>query len=490
MPLRAKILHPAIAGRAQMSTSAETIKELPGDEADDVLFNTIYGVRTIELNRPKKLNSLNGSMARKIVPRLQVCLQATSQQAFSYTSKEWEKSQLANVIIIRGAGEKSFCAGGDVAALAKSNTEGPKGQQTSKEYFGLEYKLDHLIATYSKPYVAFMDGITMGGGVGLSVHAPFRIATERTLFAMPESTIGFFPDVGGSFFLPRLDGEVGTYLALTSERLKGVNAFYSGVATHYIHSSSLPDLEARLSELVFKDYATLQERNKVIDSTIEEFVTGLPHDEPIHLAGETREAIDRCFKYSTIEEIIAALKKEGTEWASKTIETLHQRSPTSVRVALRQMRLGSRWNIAETFQREYHIAAKFMEHPDFVEGVSARLLRKPAETPKWQPASIEESDDSVTEKFFTVEGDKRLQLLNEGAGTDYAEYPHAWIGLPSEREVERVVREGDKTRAQVLQHFLRARNGKTGVREKVEEILQRKTRASGAGDKASWIAED
>lgn len=130
---------------------------------------------------------------------------------------------MANVIIMKGAGDRAFCAGGDVAVLARWNQEGPEGRQRSKDYFGLEYKLDHLIATYSKPYVAFMDGITMGGGVGLSVHAPFRIATERTVFAMPETTIGFFPDVGGSFFLPRMDGQLGTYLALTSEQLKGVN---------------------------------------------------------------------------------------------------------------------------------------------------------------------------------------------------------------------------------------------------------------------------
>ena len=133
---------------------------------------------------------------------------------------------MANVIIIKGAGDKAFCAGGDVAALAQFNAQGPAGLKKSMDYFGLEYKLDHVIATYSKPYIAFMDGITMGGGVGLSVHAPFRIATERTVFAMPECTIGFFPDVGGSFFLPRLDGQVGTYLGLTSERLKGVNVLW------------------------------------------------------------------------------------------------------------------------------------------------------------------------------------------------------------------------------------------------------------------------
>ena len=145
-------------------------------------------------------------MARKIIPRLQ----------------EWQKSDLANVIIAKGEG-RAFCAGGDVAFLAQENEKGAEGQQVSKDYFALEYKLDHLIATYQKPYVAFIDGITMGGGVGLSVHAPFRIATENTRFAMPETTIGFFPDVGASFFLPRMDGELGTYLALTSENLLGVN---------------------------------------------------------------------------------------------------------------------------------------------------------------------------------------------------------------------------------------------------------------------------
>lgn len=127
---------------------------------------------------------------------------------------------MANVVVIKGAG-RAFCAGGDVAVLAQDCATGEDGQQRSRDYFALEYQLDHLIATYSKPYVAFIDGITMGGGVGLSVHAPFRIATERTMFAMPETTIGLFPDVGAGFFLPRMDGALGLYLALTSERLKG-----------------------------------------------------------------------------------------------------------------------------------------------------------------------------------------------------------------------------------------------------------------------------
>jgi len=395
--------------------------------------------------------------------------------------KEWEKSQMANVIIMSGAGEKAFCAGGDVAALAQYNTEGPSGQQKSKDYFGLEYQLDHLIATYPKPYIALMDGITMGGGVGLSVHAPFRIATERTMFAMPETTIGFFPDVGGSFFLPRLDGEIGTYLALTSERLKGVNAFYAGVATHYIDSSTLPSLTSRLSELVFKDYTSLPDRHAIIDSTIEEFSTGLPPNEPILLSGPLRAAIDRCFAHNTIPEILAALEAENTPWSRATLKTLHERSPTSVKVALRQMRLGRHWSIAETFQREYHIAARFMQHPDFVEGVSSRLIRKPPTTPVWNPPSLETTDDAVTEQFFRVEGEGRLPLYREGQGADYGEYPHAWIGLPREREVEACVREGGRSRRDVLERFVGGRGGKVGAREKVVEILDRKTVESGSG---------
>ena len=340
-----------------------------------MLFSSHHGLRTITLNRSKKLNSLNGSMARKIVPRLQ----------------EWSKSQLANVVVIKGEG-RAFCAGGDVAALALDNKTGAEGQQASKDYFALEYKLDHLIATYTKPYVALIDGITMGGGVGLSLHAPFRIATENTVFAMPETTIGFFPDVGGSFFLPRMDGELGLYLALTSTQLKGVDVFWAGVATHYLHSSSLPDLEARLAELQFKDHDPLHQRLKIINDTIEEFATGLPadkHPTDSIIGGDHRVAIDYAFQpLNTIEDILNALQglAENTggtapaavvDWAAKTRATILQRSPTSVQVTIRQLREGKKWNIADTFRKEHLIASRFMEHADFIEGVSSLLINKP-----------------------------------------------------------------------------------------------------------------
>ena len=194
------------------------------------MFGNQYGVRTVTLNRPKKLNSLNGSMARKIVPRLQ----------------EWKKSQLANVVVIKGEG-RALCAGGDVAALAQANQSGKEGQQSSKDYFALEYKLDHLIATYPKPYVAFMDGIVLGGGMGVSAHGSHRVATERTRAGMPETAIGFTPDVGGSFHLARAPFQAGRHLAATSAHASGSDAVALGLADIFVESARLDELEQALA---------------------------------------------------------------------------------------------------------------------------------------------------------------------------------------------------------------------------------------------------
>lgn len=381
------------------------------------------------------------------------------------------------MIIISGAGTKALCAGGDVAALALQNEQGLEGQQASTDFFGLEYRLDHALATYSKPVISFMDGITMGGGVGLSMHAPFRIATERTVFAMPETTIGFFPDVGGSFFLPRLDGETGTYLALTSERLQGVQALYAGIATHYLHSSILSNVTQRLSELTFPDHLALSERLEIVNKTIVEFSLGLPplNEEPMLMAGSLRTAIDRCFGFNTIEEILQALEEETEhrEWAKKTLETLSSRSPTSLKVTLRQMRVGKKWSITETFQREHEIAGNFMRHPDFVEGVKARLMSKPARQAQWQPATLAEVTDEIVDSFFKIpEGETRLDIPNEN---DYTSYPHAHFALPSENEIEQVVRQGHSSRRPVVDAFLQKYAHREGVRRKVVEVLARKT---------------
>jgi len=384
------------------------------------------------------------------------------------------------MILISGTGPRAFCAGGDVAALAQQNTTGPSGIAASTSYFQLEYQLDHFIATYPKPYIAYMDGITMGGGVGLSVHAPFRIATERTVFGMPETSIGFFPDVGGSFFLPRLEGQLGRYLALTSATLKGVQAYWTGVATHYIHSSTLSSLTARLSELVFKDYDSIEKRHQSIDATIEEFSSGLPHDEPILLAGALREAIDRCFAPNTVEEIITSLQREASEnpdtsiqeWASATLKTLHEKSPTSLKVALRQLIIGQTLNITDTFQREAHIAATFMAHPDFVNGVSAKLIHKPATKPVWEPSRLQDVSDAEVDRFVDMSGKEKMAMLGEGS---YMSYPYGGLGLPTEREVrDRVVKGEERNVKELVRALVKGRRGKVGVKEKVEEILARR----------------
>lgn len=289
----------------------------------------------------------------------------------------------------------------------------------------------------------------MGGGVGLSVHAPFRIATDRTRVAMPETSIGFFPDVGGSFFLPRLEGSIGTYLALTSKQLSGVDAYYTGLATHYIHHTTLPSLTARLGELEFGDYDTLTTRLSLINETIGEFSSSLPYDQPMGIAGNKREAIDRCFSHSTMEAIIQALKaEEGEElksWAETTLEELSQRSPTSLKVTLRQMRIGKRWNISETFQREFHLATRMIAHPDFVAGVSARLLSKPPIKPEWNPPTFETITSSDVAQFFTVEGQDRLPLIGEDER--WTEYPTNF-GLPREDEIKAAVEEWNERSAE------------------------------------------
>ncbi|KAM4056260.1 enoyl-CoA hydratase/isomerase domain-containing protein [Hirsutella rhossiliensis] len=460
-------------GARQLSTEAASIKELPGDEPNDVVFESRYGLRTVMLNRPKKLNSLNGSMIRKIVPRL----------------VEWEKSDMANVIVMKGAGPKALCAGGDVAALAQHNQQGADGWKKSADYFALEYKLDHYIATYSKPYVAIMDGITMGGGVGLSIHAPFRIATERTVFAMPETTIGFFPDVGASFFLPRMNGSVGTYLALTSDRLTGPNVFYTGIATHYLHSTSLPDLEARLAELRFLDDDPLPRRLEIINDTLEEFCTGLPFDQSMQLSGEVRRAIDRCFNKNNVDDIMASLKEERGEteaWAQKQLDTLQKRSPTSVHVTLRQMRVGGKWDIAEAFNKEFQIASKFMQGHDFTEGVTALLVRK--ETPKWQPESLEAipASDNVAKPFFDFDQEASLELFSDRT---YSQYPFAALGVPTEKEIEDMVTSKSYTPKELTKAVVASRRGRQGIADVAKEIIARKTKVDDDGV-VKWLGDE
>ncbi|XP_067618671.1 3-hydroxyisobutyryl-CoA hydrolase, mitochondrial isoform X2 [Eurosta solidaginis] len=239
----------------------------------------------IILNRPKALNALNLEMTRKVYKHLKKC--------------EMTKS----MVIIKGAGDKAFCAGGDVRSIVEAGAT-----EESKSFFREEYTLNALIGNYVIPYIAIIDGITMGGGVGLSVHGKYRVATERTLFAMPETAIGLFPDVGGSYFLPRLEGKLGLYLGLTGYRLKGDDVLKAGIATHFCESTKLEDLQNDL--LNCKDADTVQNiLDKYNAPTKKDFVLQ-----------EVMEKINKCFDANSVEEIVENLKSDGSDWAKKTLE--------------------------------------------------------------------------------------------------------------------------------------------------------------------------
>ncbi|CAO3687052.1 unnamed protein product [Rhizopus stolonifer] len=417
----------------------------------EVIHKSNLSVRELMLNRPKKLNALNHGMLRSILPQLQ----------------SWEKSDLAKIILLKHSGGKGFCAGGDVKTVVDL---AEKNVSDAANFFEEEYRTNHFIATLETPYVSVMNGITMGGGVGLSVHASFRIATENTLFAMPETAIGFFPDVGGSFFLSRMDGQLGVYLGLTGKRLKGVDTLYAGVATHFVPSSRLADLEARLAELD-------QPTHAMVNQTIEEFSAEMEAEPKFSLSGSIRQSIDRCFKYDTVEEIIQALEKEEqNDWTQETLKSLSSMSPTSLKVSLLQIRSGGSLSIAQCLKMEFHLVQKFLQGHDFKEGVNSLLVHRTKA--KWQPSELSQVKD-IKQSYFDSPSPQRLEFLNK---RDFKKYPHRKYMLPSEQDVMRVVT-GEApevgnyalNRQQVVDHFIREREGKQGVKEKVLEVLDRKT---------------
>ncbi|KAH8383129.1 hypothetical protein KR009_007038, partial [Drosophila setifemur] len=318
----------------------------------------------IILNRPKAMNAINLEMVRKIYKHLKKC----------------EKSK--SLLIIKGTGDKAFCAGGDVRALVEA---GPTDE--SKSFFREEYITNALIGNYKIPYIAIIDGITMGGGVGLSVHGKYRVSTDRTLFAMPETAIGLFPDVGGSYFLPRLQGKLGLYLGLTGYRLRGGDVFYSGIASHYVESTKIPELETAL--LNCPDADDVPELLQKFHSTPEK---------PFSLE-PVLEQINKNFTADSVEGILENLQNDGSEWAKKTLETLSKVSPTSMKVTFRQLELGSQLSLAQCLIMEYRLAVRHLERSDFQEGVRALLIDKD-QKPKWQPAQLGEVSEEHVQWFF------------------------------------------------------------------------------------------
>ncbi|NP_001383558.1 3-hydroxyisobutyryl-CoA hydrolase, mitochondrial isoform 2 [Gallus gallus] len=325
------------------------------DSAADVLLQKQGGAGIITLNRPKVLNALSFKMIQQIYPQI----------------KAWEQDPETFLIIIKGTGEKAFCAGGDVRAIADA---GKAGDTMTRDYFREEYRLDNAIGTCKKPYVALIDGITMGGGVGLSVHGHFRVATEKTVFAMPETAIGLFPDVGGGYFLPRLSGKIGHLLALTGFRLKGRDVLKAGIATHFVESG-----KTKID----------QEKEFVLD--------------------EHMERINSIFSANSMEEIVQKLKQDGSPFATKQLEAINKMSPTSLKLTLRQLREGATMSLQDVFTMEYRLSQACMRGHDFYEGVRAVLIDKD-QSPRWKPAALEEVSDEFVDNCFKPLGNNDLKL--------------------------------------------------------------------------------
>ncbi|XP_045120227.1 3-hydroxyisobutyryl-CoA hydrolase, mitochondrial-like isoform X1 [Portunus trituberculatus] len=339
-----------------------------------VILQDVGDKGVITLNRPKALNALNHQMIQLIQPRL----------------KEWESSK--SMVIIKGAGEKAFCAGGDVRAVVETVGE---PDALGEYFFRDEYILNCLIGTLHIPYIALIDGITMGGGVGLSVHGQHRVATERTVFAMPETGIGLFPDVGGAYFLPRLGGRLGMYLALTGHRLKGRDVLKAGVATHVCDAERIGELEESLLSLQSpypEDVAS------VLQKFHEE--SAFSKDAPFSLQ-PVLPKIQSCFSGGSVEEICGNLEKDGSEWAVKQLEILKKMSPTSLKVTFQQVERGAHLTLQECLAMEYRIVKRIYKEHDFTEGVGAVLIKK-HQKPVWKPASLSEvSDQHIANHYFS-----------------------------------------------------------------------------------------
>ena len=336
---------------------------------DQLNIHTHKSVGHISLNRPKAIHALTTEMCVAIADAL----------------TGWSDSDGIAAVMIDHAEGRGFCAGGDIAMLRSSalNDEG----KTGREFFHAEYRLNHQLFTYTKPVVAFMDGITMGGGVGISQPAAFRVATENTKFAMPETGIGLFPDVGGGWYLSRLPGRIGQFLALTGARLDGAECHAVGLATHYIASENL----ARVKAAIVDDPANIQ---AILDEA-----SDTPPEARI-LAN--RENIDRLFAGRTLEEILAALEANDSEWAAKELKTLRTKSPQSCKVALRQLAdsltLGS---FADEMRMEYRIGSRVLVSHDFAEGVRAVIVDKTGD-PQWNPATPQGVTDDQIEAIFAA----------------------------------------------------------------------------------------
>ncbi len=333
-----------------------------------VLVHLEKGVGRLTLNRPEALHALTQDMCQIMTDAL----------------LDWRDDEAIELVLLDHTGPRGFCAGGDIRMLADS---GAGDGAEARAFFHLEYRLNHLLMDYPKPIVVLMDGVVMGGGVGIALPARYRVATERTTFAMPETGIGLFPDVGGGWHLPRLAGKTGYWMALTGARIKAADCLALGLATHFVESGKLEALKADLIGTSGPDRISASLAAHASD----------PSPSPLE---PHRTALDNCFSAATVDEVMDRLERDGSDWAKAQYAALQTKSPQTLRVALRQLQTGAALSdFASNMVMEYRISARVVQRHDFLEGVRAVIIDKD-NAPKWAPATLEAVDEAMLDAIF------------------------------------------------------------------------------------------
>jgi enoyl-CoA hydratase len=347
-----------------------------GDPAltDEVLFERRGRLGVVILNRPNAVNALTTGMVGAMFEQL----------------GEWAGDDDVEAVLVRGAGHRGLCAGGDIVAIY---TDILAGGDRTPEFWRTEYRLNALIARYPKPYIALMDGLVLGGGVGISAHGSVRVVTERTRTGMPETTIGFVPDVGGTLLLSRSPGEAGTHAALTGAHLDGGDAVFLGLADHFVPAGKLDDFAAALE-----------------DGTIEAAVERFAEEPPASPLQSSMDWIDACYRSDNAGTIVARLHAVGGD-AADAARMIETKSPTAVKVTLASLRRVRGMSLEEALDQEYRVGLRCLERPDFREGIRAQVVDKDR-NPRWRPASLAEVSTDIVEEFFAPLGERELGLAS------------------------------------------------------------------------------
>ena len=359
------------------------------DNQASIISEVLGGVGWITLNRPKTLNALSLEMVDQIGIQL----------------RDWAENDQVLLVCIQGAGEKGLCAGGDMRAFY--DRKDSNADELAYQFFSTEYRLNRDMFGYNKPILVYLNGIVMGGGVGISIGASHRVVTEKTKWAMPEMNIGFFPDVGGSYFLNKMPGQAGLYLALTSNIIGPGDVLHVGGADYYLPAERWDKLVQSIKESEW----TMEQ----VHTQLTDLLSRYSDDKPESPLKAVQEKIDNHFSFDTMEQIMSSLQQageKGDEWAAKTAQTLAAKSPTALKVALQQIRRGQKMLLADCFKMEMNMGMQFMRAHDFYEGVRAVLVDKDR-SPKWFPATLEEVKEADVAAFFEYEWGEQGNPLDD-----------------------------------------------------------------------------